>query len=103
MLNPRTAAQIKACRGVYSVGDTARHFQVSKGTVHNIWQGRTHSAVRPSEAPYVNRSRVPASQIREDAEWLLRAGTPVEEVAKRIGVTPSRLKKEVAPALLVFA
>lgn len=101
MLNPQTAAQIKACKNVYSVRDTARHFNVSLGTVHNIWHGRTHGAVTPSEAPYVNRARKSASEIREDAEWLLRAGTPVEEVAERIGVSPKKIK-EVAPALLVF-
>jgi len=102
MVDPRKAAQIKACRGVYSVRDTAKHFNVSVGTVHNIWQGRTHEAVRASEAPFVNRARVPASQIREDAEWLLRSGSSVEEAAQRIGVPAARIKKEVAPALLVF-
>lgn len=102
MLNPQTAAQILACRNVYSVGDTARHFGVSKGTVHNIWNGRTHGAVRPSEAPYVNRTRIPSSEIKEEAEHLLRAGTDIKEAAQRIGVSPNRIKREVAPTLLVF-
>lgn len=102
MINPRTAAQIKACKGVYSVRDTARHFNVSPGTVHNIWQNRTHSHVIATEAPYVNRAKVPSHVIKEDAEWLLSNGTPLDEVAARIGVSKESIMKEVAPALLVY-
>lgn len=101
MLDPRTAAQIKACQNVYSVRDTARHFHVSVGTVHNVWNGRTHGTVRPTETPFVNRARKTASEIREDAEWLLRSGECLETAAERIGVSARRIKREVAPALLV--
>lgn len=103
MINPDTAGRIKACRGVYSVGDTAKHFGVSKDTVHRIWTEKAHTDVPVApETPYVNRSRVPASEVKEEATWLIRAGSTVEEAAQRIGVSPSRIKREVAPSLMVF-
>lgn len=102
MLNPDTAARIKACQGTYSLSDTARQFGVSTRTVSDLWHGRTHTSVPVApETPYVKRSRIPAAEIKEEAEWLLRAGTPLEETAARIGVSPKRIVKEVSPSLLV--
>ena len=100
MLNPDTAARIKACRGVYSVRDTARHFNVSVGTVQNIWHGRTHVQVSPTETPWVERRRRPVAEIQEEASFLLSTGSSVEETAQRLGVGQRRIK-EVCPLLIV--
>lgn len=103
MLSPDLVARIKACKGVYSLNDTARHFTVSKDTVHRIWHRKAHTDVQAAtEAPYVKRARVPANEIREEAAWLLSAGTSVEEVAQQLGVSPNRIKREVGPSLMVI-
>ena len=103
VINPDTAARIKACRGVYTLSDTARQFGVSKDSVHRIWQDKAFTGVEAAaETPYVAKARKSAEEIREDAEWILRTGGSIEEAAVRIGVSPNRIRKEVAPALLVY-
>jgi transposase len=91
MISPDKAARIAACHGVYSVGDTARHFAVSKSTVHNIWTGRTHKNVMQAEPVNVRTSRVPSDILIEDGTTLLRRGRSVAQAAQELGVATSTL------------
>lgn len=87
MINPDVVARIKACQGVYSVGDTANYFGVSKSTVHRIWNG-AHSHVAPAEEPAnINSSRIPSDVIVEDGKRLLARGMKVTQVAQALGVS----------------
>lgn len=88
MINPDTAARIKACQGVYSMGDTAKYFGVSKRTVHSLWHGKTHVDVSPApEAVNINSSRIPHDVIAQDVQTLLGRGMTIEEAAQEIGVS----------------
>lgn len=88
-------AGMKACRGIYSVGDTAKHYGVSKGTVWNVWNNVTHADVKPSEAPYIQKTRVPWTEIREEYSYLNDNGYTIETIAKRIGVSVGTVKKAI--------
>lgn len=100
-----TAARIKACKGLYSIGDCAKHFGVSKRTVHSIWHGETHRHVREaSEAPNVKTSRVHPDIVREDGKTLLARGLSMKEAAVVIGVSPTTLRNHLqdSPMLVVY-
>ena len=105
MINAGLVAQIKACKGVYSLGATARHFNVSKGTVHNVWHGRTHTAVPEApEPPNVISPRVSPEIIYEDGRTLLERGLSVSAAAAAVGVSRNTFvnyMREEAPLLLV--
>jgi predicted DNA-binding protein (UPF0251 family) len=94
MLNPETVARIKACQGVYSLSDCARHFGVSKGSVHNVWNGKYHSQVQPANEPdNVRTTRVSKDVIHEDGRVLLERGLNVREAAAELGVSHVTLRK----------
>lgn len=105
MLPLDTIARIKACRGVYTLGDTARHFHVSKDTVHNIWSGKRHTRIAEApEPPNVITARVSPDVIKEDGRTLLERGMSINEAAVEIGVSPNTLRKHIkeeAPVLLL--
>lgn len=105
-LHPDTVARIKACHSVYSVGDTARHFNVSKSTVHDIWTGRRHTNTPAAPEPdNVKVSRISPDIIAEDAAVLMDRGMSLSEVAEAIGVSPNTVRKHTggaAPCLLVY-
>lgn len=85
-------ASLKACKGLYSVGDTARHFGVSKGTVWNVWHGRTHTDVRPvEEAPRLTTTRVKPEIIKEDYPILKNRGLTPDEIASYFGIAKTTL------------
>jgi transposase-like protein len=91
MISPDKAARIAACNGIYSIGDTARHFRVSKSTVYNIWTGKTHKNVMSVEPANVRTSRVPSDILIEDGTTLLRRGKTVAQAADELGVAASTL------------
>lgn len=104
MLNPDTVARIKACQGVYSLRDTARHFNVSPATVHKAWHGKTHTDVPAAlEPPNVISKRVSADIIVEDGRTLLQRGLSLQEAADQIGVGKTTLYNHMrtAPGLVV--
>lgn len=85
-------SRIKACQGVYSVGDTANYFRVSKSTVHDIWSGKRHGNVMPdSEPANIVSSRVPADVVVEDGQMLLARGMTVAQAAAQIGIGKSTM------------
>ena len=90
-MKAETVSSIKACRGIYSVGDTARHFKVSKSTVHDIWTGKTHGYVPEEEPPYITTTRVPKAVILEDYPILKERGYSKEEIANHFGIARSTL------------
>lgn len=99
MIDIQTIAQIKACEGVYSMGDTARHFGVSKDTVHRIWTGKAHTNVPAAVEPAnVISTRVPAEVIVEDGERLLGRGMSVAEAARQLGVSKTTMYQRLKEA-----
>lgn len=101
-LTPDMVARIKACRGVYSVGDTARHFGISKSTVSDLWNNKRYTDVCAAPEPdNVITSRVPAAVVREEAHVLLQRGLNAEEVARTIGVARSTLYEHIG-SVVVF-
>ena len=98
-MSTEVAAAIKACQGIYSMGDTAKHFSISKSTVFNIWHGNTHTGVAPTEAPWIKPSRVSKDVIKEDYPVLRQRGWSIDQIASHLGVgrtTVYKTIKEVA-------
>lgn len=92
MLSPNTVARIKACKGVYSIGDTAKYFHCSKSSVHAIWTGKRHrDIVEAPEPANIISSRVDAQTILEDGRTLLQRGMKVTEAAAVLGVGKTTL------------
>jgi transposase len=91
VISPDTAARIKACRGVYSIGDTARHFGVAKSTVHGIWTGKRHEQVYETEPVNIKSSRIAPDILVDDGKTLIRRGMSVAEAADALGVSKSTL------------
>jgi len=84
--HPETIARIKACRGLYSTGDTAKFFGVSKSLVHDVWTGSRHGSVEASEAPNIRSTRIAPDLLIDEAQTLLERGMKVPEVADELGV-----------------
>ena len=98
MINPDIIARIKACQNVYSIGDTANYFGVSKSTVHRIWNG-AHSEIAPAEEPAnIKSSRIPSDVIVEDGKTLLARGMKVTEVADALGVSKTTVYNRLKDA-----
>ena len=96
MMSPDKAARIKACHGVYTVGDTARYFGVSKSTVHDIWRGKTHVHVSPALEPdNVKVTRVSREVISEDGPVLLMRGHSPAQAAHALGVSERTFKRHM--------
>lgn len=93
-LDPQTVAKIKACRGVYPLTDTARQFSVAKSTVSDIWYGRTHAAVSPTETPNVQVSRLGPEVIREEVAVLRGRGYNMREIAEQLNTPLSTLYRK---------
>jgi hypothetical protein len=102
MIDPRTAAQIKACQGVYSLSDTARHFGVGKASVHRIWNGETHGAVAPGDTPNVVSKRVPKDILIDDGQVLLQRGLSLNEAADTLGVSKTTLYMTLRENTYIF-
>lgn len=107
MLNPELAARIKACNGLYSVGDTSKYFSVSKSTVHGIWSGNRHTGViAASEADNIISSRITPDVLIEDGTTLLQRGLTVVQAAAALGVSKTtmydRLRAEGRYPIYIF-
>ena len=106
MINPNTVARIKACQGVYGLRDTAKYFNVSPATVHNVWTGKRHSDVPEApEPPNVISTRVSPDVIVEDGRTLLeRYNGDYEKAAAELGVSSTTLYRHTrkAPAVMVY-
>lgn len=100
------AARIKACRGVYSLRDTARHFNVSPATVHAVWHNKRHTDVPEApEPPNVKSTRISPDIIVEEGRTLLERGLSLQEAADEIGVGRTTLYthlRQQAPMVMVF-
>lgn len=91
-MSPEKVARIKACKGTYSVRDTARFFGESKTAVHDIWQGKRYTHTPPAlEVDDVICTRVSRDIVVEDAPILLSRGLNVVETAQALGVGKTRL------------
>ena len=96
MMHPNLVSRIKSCKGLYSVGDTAKYFNVSKSTVHDLWSGRYRRDVPEApEPPNVKTTRVSPDVILEDGRRLLERGMKIEEAAAKLGVSPSTLRRHL--------
>lgn len=100
-MSPDTVARIKACKGVYSVRDTANFFGVSKTTVHEIWMGRRHVGVSPAEPPNIQSTRKLVDT--QDVRNLLARGYNITQIAIALGVSRSTIydRLNAAPVLYV--
>lgn len=80
------------------MGDTARHFNVSKSTVHDLWHEKRHTSVPEApEAPNVITSRVSPDCIAADLPIVLEdARGNVREAAVRMGIPRSTLQRHIA-------
>lgn len=103
-LTPAQAARIKACQGVYGLRDTARHFNCSPTTVHNVWTGKAHREVyAASEPPNVIATRIDPTIIAEDGRTLLERGMTAREAAEVLGVGKDTVYKYAkSPSLVVY-
>lgn len=95
MIDAQTVARIKACKNMYSIGDTARYFNVSKSTVHDIWTGKRHRNVEATEPAEINATRIRADLLLDDAQTLLERGMTVREVADTLGVAPITINRHL--------
>lgn len=101
MLSMDKIARIKACRGVYSTGDTARHFGISKSTVHDVWNDKRYGAVAPSPEPdNVVSTRVSRAVVQEDAPLLLSRGLSPTDVAHTLGISRSTLYRHIGSTVV---
>lgn len=88
-LPDRLVAEIKgAAEDGYSVGDIARHHQISKSTVHRITTTNYRADVAPAaDVPQIRRARVSPALLAEDARLLLARGHTLDQAAEQLGVS----------------
>ena len=95
-LSEDTIARVKACKGVYSCGDVARHFAISKSTVSDLWNDKRYTHLSPAPEPdNVASSRVSRAVVQEDAPLLLSRGMKPNEVAEHIGISERTLYRHI--------
>jgi len=100
-LSKEQVAEIKACEGVYSVGDVARYYNLSKSTVHDIWTGVLHRDVEPADdVAEIPTKRVRAIVIEEDAPVYLQRGYDYKRCAEALGIHVTTLRRYVNQGLV---
>ena len=85
-LSPDQALEALACREVYTVGDTARHFGVSKSTIARLWRFDRDTADLP-EPPNIWHTRTTDDLILADGQLLLNRGLTLDQAAAHLGVS----------------
>lgn len=92
-------ARMKACEGIYSIGDVAHYFGVSKTTVHYAWSGKRHSEIEAADdIEDIPTSRVRREVIEEDAPVYLARGYDYDRTAEALGISKRTLYRYLATA-----
>lgn len=93
-LTKEQVAEVKACQWVYSLRDTADHYNVSKTTVYNIWEGNAHKTVRPAlEPPNMRATAFPMAWLRTDILILKARGLTAREIAEELDISVKTVQR----------
>jgi hypothetical protein len=99
-LTPETVSAIKSCNGVYTLADTARHFNVAKPTVQRMWEGEVYGNIRPDkDAPNIERTTFPAEWLRPDISILRARGYTLAEIAGLLNISLSTVNRHAGGEL----
>jgi hypothetical protein len=93
-------AEIKSCQYVYSLSDTARHYNKPKETVARLWKGEVYTDVRPAvEPPNMVTKTFPTEWLKEDKLILRRRNMTYAEIAEELNVSHSTVKRTLGGEL----